>query len=79
MSYHGSAKALNGEYIGLFWFISILLILCVLLLFWITDLKKTFKMPTKIDDDATYAVMGLNNNGQEPLSIDKNADVTDDQ
>ena len=36
-------------------------------------------MPTKVDSDETHAVMGLNENEQEPLGINKNADVTYDQ
>ena len=40
---------------------------------------KTFKIPTKVDADATDAVMGLNKNEQEPGGINKNNNVTDDQ
>ena len=36
-------------------------------------------MLTKVDYDETHAVMGLNENEQEPVGINKNADVTDDQ
>ena len=36
-------------------------------------------MPTKVDSDETHAVMGLNENEQEPVGINKNSDVTDDQ
>ena len=34
-------------------------------------------MPTKVDADATDAAMGLNENDQEPVGINKNTDVTD--
>ena len=40
---------------------------------------KTFKIPTKLDIDATDDVMGLNKNYQEPGGINKYVDVTDDQ
>ena len=36
-------------------------------------------MPTKVDTDATDAVMSLNDNEQEPGCINKDTDVTDDQ
>ena len=36
-------------------------------------------MPTKVDTDATDSVMGLNDNEQEPGSINKYTDVTYDQ
>ena len=44
--------------------------------FWNT---KTFKIPTRVDDDATDYGMGVNDNDQEPGGINKNTDVTDDQ
>ena len=40
---------------------------------------KTFKMRTKIDAGATGDIIGLNDNEQEPGSINKDSDVTDDQ
>ena len=36
-------------------------------------------MTTRVDANPTDAVMGRNNNGQEPVGTNKNADVTDDQ
>ena len=36
-------------------------------------------MPTKLDADATYSVVGLNYNDQEPGDINKDTNVTDDQ
>ena len=65
-----------------FFFLSILLISCPPLLFWITKIfcnTKTFKFTTKVDADSTYYVMSLNENEQEPGSIIKDSDVTDDQ
>ena len=45
-------------------------------IFWNT---KTFKMWTKVEDDATDSVVGLNENEQEPGSINKDTDITDYQ
>ena len=39
---------------------------------------KTFKITTKVGSDATYDVMGLNDNDQEPGVI-KNVNVIDDK
>ena len=61
---------------------SVLLILCLPLFFWLTDfvdIQKTFKIITKVDSDSTDYFMGLNNNDQEPGGINKNTNVTDDQ
>ena len=44
--------------------------------FWNT---KTFKIPNKLDYGATDAVMGINDNEQEPGGINKETVVTDDQ
>ena len=44
--------------------------------FWNT---KIFKIPTKVDADATDYFMGLNENEQELGGINKDSDVTDDQ
>ena len=70
-----------GNPLAFFLFISIYFISCLPLLFWLTYFFeiKTFKMPTKIEYDATDAVMGLHENDQEPGGINKNTDVTDDQ
>ena len=46
------------------------------IMFWNT---KTFRITNKIDADATDAIMGLNENEQEPGGINKNTDVTDEQ
>ena len=40
---------------------------------------KTFKIPTKVDSDTTDAIMGINENDQEPGVINKNTDITDDK
>ena len=36
-------------------------------------------MTTKVNADATDAVMGLNDNDQEPGGINKDTNITDDQ
>ena len=68
-----------GNPLAFFLFISIYFISCLPLLFWLTYFFeiKTFKMPTKIEYDATDSVMGLHDNVQEPGGINRNTDVTD--
>ena len=39
---------------------------------------KTFKMPTKVDNDATNTSMGINYNEQEPGGTNKYVNVTDE-
>ena len=45
-------------------------------IFWNT---KTFKIPTKLDAYAMDAVLGLNDNEQDPGGINKDFNVTNEQ